>query len=53
MEHLRDKQGVKEQTSLDNAIASHLMAFAAEESRLTGKVIDMETFTQNHLANLA
>jgi len=36
----------KSSTADDISVQSHLMAFAAEESRLTGKVIDMEKFTK-------
>lgn len=31
-------------SSISRSVESHLMACAAEESRLTGKVVDMETF---------
>lgn len=31
---------------LENTVANHLIAFAAEESRLTGKVIDLDEYTE-------
>lgn len=38
--------GRKKSTADDVSVQSHMMAFAAEESRLTGKVIDMDKFTE-------
>ena len=37
-----DRGGVL--TSAREAVASHLMAFAAEQSRVSGKAVDMEAF---------
>ena len=35
-----DSEGSK--TAIDRSIESHVMAFAAEEARVTGKVIDID-----------
>ena len=32
-------EGAKSETALDGSVESHLMALAAEESRVTGKVV--------------
>jgi predicted dehydrogenase len=40
-----DRAGVL--TSAREAVASHLMAFAAEESRTSGKAVDMEAFRES------
>ena len=42
--HCRDKAAVPPPTPIDESMMSHFMAFAAEESRLTNRVIDMEDF---------
>lgn len=41
---IRYKTNNKNLTSLQESIDSHLAAFAAEESRLTGKVIDFDSY---------
>ena len=38
---------VKDNSSLAEAVQSHMMAFAAEKSRLTGSVIEMKTFVSD------
>ena len=35
---------VNSRSSISRSVESHLMAFAMEESRLTGKVVDMDAF---------
>ncbi|CAN5254282.1 Gfo/Idh/MocA family oxidoreductase [soil metagenome] len=35
-------------TSLEESIDSHLVAFAAEQARLTGSVVDLATFADEH-----
>ena len=42
--HCRDKEGVPALTPIGDAMMSHFMAFAAEESRLTHKVIDINEY---------
>jgi hypothetical protein len=36
--------GAPLEAGLDSTVHSHLMAFAAEEARLTGRVVDLEEF---------
>jgi hypothetical protein len=36
-------------TTPEDSIESHMMAFAAEESRDTLKIIDMDEFRQRHI----
>jgi predicted dehydrogenase len=38
--------GGQKLTAVQNSIESHIMAFAAEESRLTGRVIDMKEYAE-------
>lgn len=48
MEHLLRQyhnEGIEDLTSAEGSLMSHIMAFAAEESRLTGKVVDIEEFS--------
>ena len=40
-----DRAGVL--TSVREAVASHLMAFAAEHARLSGDAVDMERYRQS------
>ena len=40
-------------TDIDTSIESHLIAFAAEEARLTGKTIDMREFKEQFLKDLS
>ena len=40
-----DRAGVL--TSAREAVASHLMAFAAEQARLSGEAVDMERYRQS------
>lgn len=40
-------------TSLEESIESHLMAFAAEESREQGTIIDLQSWRNEYFANLA
>ena len=42
--HCRDKEGVPALTPIGDAMMSHFMAFAAEESRLTHTVIDINEY---------
>ena len=42
--HCRDKATVPQLTPIGESMMSHFMAFAAEESRLTHRVIDMEDY---------
>jgi len=39
-------------SSLAKAVESHVIGFAAEESRLTGKTINMEEFFKNQLQQI-
>ena len=39
--------GEESRSSIEQSIESHLMAYAAEESRLTGRVIDLERLRNN------
>jgi hypothetical protein len=43
---LRDPHSA--QTTARESLESHLMAFAAEEARVTGRVVDMEEFRKSH-----
>lgn len=41
-----EKKNMSSVSSIDKSIESHLMAYAAEESRLTGQIIDMKKFRE-------
>ncbi|MFH2114736.1 MAG: Gfo/Idh/MocA family oxidoreductase, partial [Spirochaetota bacterium] len=47
IQHIRWPERIPLDTGLSSAIQSHVMAFAAEESRMTGKVIDLESFRRS------
>ena len=42
-------EGVR--TGADQSVASHIMAFAAEESRKKGIIVDIEAFKKEIIAN--
>lgn len=44
---IRSEGTYKGKSSAETSVESHLMALAAEESRLTGKMIDLEEFLKN------
>ncbi|WP_026244904.1 Gfo/Idh/MocA family protein [Alkalispirochaeta alkalica] len=46
--HLRDKERTSLKTTLDLAMESHIMAFAAEESMNTGRTVDLRTYKRDH-----
>jgi hypothetical protein len=46
---LTQPDAMESRSSIRNSIESHLMACAAEESRLTGKTISMRDFEQRYL----
>ena len=37
-----ENNGTDSKTAIDRSIESHVMAFAAEEARVTGKVLDID-----------
>ncbi|MFX1501276.1 MAG: Gfo/Idh/MocA family protein [Promethearchaeota archaeon] len=47
IESLINKEKFQPLTNAQDALESHLMAFAAHESRLKGRIIDMEEFRRN------
>ncbi|MBQ4516976.1 MAG: Gfo/Idh/MocA family oxidoreductase [Clostridia bacterium] len=49
MKYFNDEPASKGICSARTSYISHLIAFAAEESRLTGKVIDLEEYSKNLL----
>lgn len=49
VEMVSGSQNVSSLTTPEDSIESHMMAFAAEESRNTSKIIDMDEFRQRHM----
>jgi hypothetical protein len=41
-----EKDGVDSRSSIDRSVESHIMAYAAEEARVTGKNIDLHVFKE-------
>ena len=37
-------------TSIDRSVESHIMAFAAEEARVTGKIVDIDEVKERFVA---
>ena len=46
-----ESDGAYQRSSAEDSLESHLMALAAEESRLTGKTVDLEEFRARHSAS--
>lgn len=49
-EEMTKPDGLPLAAGLDSTVHSHLITFAAEEARLTGKVVDLADFEQRHSA---
>jgi predicted dehydrogenase len=47
-EEMTKPPGVPLEAGLESTVHSHVMTFAAEEARLTGRVVDVEEFGQAH-----
>lgn len=44
---LQDRHATDSRSSIDRSVESHIMASAAEESRLTGRVVDLQDFRRS------
>ena len=45
-----ERPGTEPLTTIDNSVESHLLAWAAEESRLKGRIIDMDAYRKRIVA---